>query len=82
MMRLLRREWGAITFVATVLIGAVVVAHLVRSSVPDTGGTAPTPPPCPSYTPWQTPLAGATADGDALRLLQLLAARPPSRRRA
>ena len=60
MMSLFRREWGAITFVATVLIGAVVVAISFAIGAGHRVGQ-PSLPPCPSYTPWQTPSAGATA---------------------
>ena len=50
-MRGLLREWGAFTFVITVLIGAVAVAI----SLAVTGSRTPpaaTIPPCPSYTPY------------------------------
>jgi hypothetical protein len=50
-MSLFRREWGAITFVLTVAIGAVAVAiSLVVSGSHQP--PVPTLPPCPSYTPY------------------------------
>ena len=59
MMGLFRREWGAILFVVTVLVGAVVVA--ISFAVGASHGSAsPTLPPCPSYTPWQATPLGAT----------------------
>ena len=55
-----RREWGAITFVITVLVGAIAVAI----SLVIAGAHAPpsaTLEPCPSYTPYVvTPTASAT----------------------
>ena len=60
MIGLFRREWGAITFVAAVLIGAVVVGISFLVGAGGHTSAAPSPPPCPSYTPWQTPVAGAT----------------------
>ena len=59
-MSLFRREWGAITFVATVLIGAVVVGISFLVGAGGHTSAAPPPPPSPSYTPRQTPVAGAT----------------------
>ena len=50
-MEFLKREWGAVTFVATVLVGAVAVAI----SLIVAGAHAPATPPlanCPSYTPY------------------------------
>ena len=61
MIRLFRREWGAILFVATVLIGAVVVGISFLVGAGGHTNAVPTPPPCPSYTPWQTPVAGAAS---------------------
>ena len=60
-MNLLRREWGAVTFVATVLVGAVAVAI----SLIIAGTHAPPIPAlasCPSYTPYvSTPTPTPTA---------------------
>jgi len=60
-MNVLRREWGAVTFVATVLIGAVAVAISLIVS----GSHAPPTPAlasCPSYTPYVlTPTPSSTA---------------------
>ena len=60
-MNVLRREWGAVTFVATVLVGAVAVAI----SLIVAGQHAPASPPlakCPSYTPYVlTPTPSPTA---------------------
>jgi hypothetical protein len=50
-MNALRREWGAVTFVVTVLVGAIAVAI----SLIVAGAHAPPTPPlanCPSYTPY------------------------------
>lgn len=61
-MNALRKEWGAVTFVVTVLIGAVAVAISLIIS----GSHAPPPPPlptCPLYTPYvttSTPSASST----------------------
>lgn len=61
-MSFLKREWGAVTFVATVLIGAIAVAI----SLIVAGAHAPATPPlakCPSYTPYvatPTPSASST----------------------
>ena len=57
-----RREWGAITFVVTVLVGAIAVAI----SLVIAGAHAPpsaTLEPCPSFTPYvvtPTPAPGTT----------------------
>ena len=60
-----RREWGAITFVVTVLVGAIAVAI----SLVIAGAHAPpsaTLEPCPSYTPYVvTPTAAATPTSSA-----------------
>ena len=50
--RVMRREWGAATFVITVLVGALAVAIslLLRGGA----ATPPPPIPCPTYTPYPT----------------------------
>ncbi len=58
----MRREWGAVTFVATALLGglAVLVALVVKAASPT---PIPTVPPCPSHTPiviQASPSAGGT----------------------
>lgn len=64
---LFKREWGAVTFVATVLVGAIAVAI----SLIVAGAKAPPVPPlanCPSYTPYvstPTPSPTATPSGTA-----------------
>lgn len=64
---LIKREWGAVTFVATVLVGAIAVAI----SLIVAGAKAPPVPPlakCPSYTPYvatPTPSPTATPSGTA-----------------
>ena len=64
---LFKREWGAVTFVATVLVGAIAVAI----SLIVAGAKAPPVPPlanCPSYTPYAstpTPSPTATPSGTA-----------------
>lgn len=64
---LIKREWGAVTFVATVLVGAIAVAI----SLIVAGAKAPPVPPlanCPSYTPYvvtPTPVPTATPSGTA-----------------
>lgn len=59
MWRVMKKEWGAATFVITVLIGAVAVAVslLVNGSH---SAAIEKPPPCPSYSPWPTLTAGQT----------------------
>ena len=46
-----RREWGALLFVGTVLVGAIAVAisFAVAAGRPSSNAT---PPPCPVYTPY------------------------------
>ena len=66
-MNVFRREWGAITFVVTILIGAIAVAIslVVAGSHP---APVSTPVPCPSYTPVRghsNPGAHRHAEGDA-----------------
>lgn len=67
MNNLFKREWGAVTFVATVLVGAIAVAV----SLIVAGAKAPPVPPlanCPSYTPYvatPTPSPTATPSGTA-----------------
>jgi hypothetical protein len=57
----MRREWGAATFVITVLIGAVAVA--VSLLVNGAHGSAVAPlPPCPTYTPYPTLAAGQSPE--------------------
>ncbi len=48
--RFLRHEWGAVTFIGTVLLGglAVLVALVVRAVSPT---AVPPTPPCPRSTP-------------------------------
>ncbi|MBV8528584.1 MAG: hypothetical protein JOZ75_09735 [Candidatus Dormibacteraeota bacterium] len=64
---LFKREWGAVTFVATVLVGAIAVAI----SLIVAGAKAPPVPPlasCPTYTPYvatPTPSPTATPSGTA-----------------
>ena len=60
-MNALRREWGAVTFVVTILIGAIAVA--ISLGVSATHATpVPSAPPCPSYTPYVvTPTPAPTA---------------------
>lgn len=54
MSELFRREWGAVTFVATVLIGALAVSiSLIVTGGSHTAAVAP-PPPCPTFTPYVT----------------------------
>lgn len=57
--RVMKREWGAATFVITVVVGAIAVA--ISLIVNGTHTTAVTkPPPCPVYTPWPSLSPGAT----------------------
>ena len=61
-MDVFRREWGAITFVVTILIGAVAVAISLGVSAVH-GAPTTTPLPCPTYTPYvssPTPVPTAT----------------------
>ena len=50
-MNALRREWGAVTFVVTILVGAVAVAISLGVSASH-GTPLQSAPPCPSYTPY------------------------------
>ncbi len=64
-MNALRREWGAITFVVTILVGAVAVAISLGISATHSAPLASAPP-CPTYTPYVvTPIAGADRDAKA-----------------
>ena len=61
----LRREWGAVTFVVTILVGAVAVAISLGISASHPAPVASAPP-CPSYTPYVvTPTAGAHRHAEA-----------------
>ena len=57
--RVMKREWGAATFVITVLIGAVAVAVSLLINGTHSAAVQP-PPPCPSYTPWPSLSPGQT----------------------
>jgi hypothetical protein len=57
--RIIKREWGAATFVITVLIGAVAVAISLLVNGAHTAAVAP-PPPCPSYSPYPSLSPGQT----------------------
>jgi hypothetical protein len=57
--RVIKREWGAATFVVTVLIGAVAVAISLLVNGAHTAAVAP-PPSCPAYTPYPSLTAGQT----------------------
>jgi hypothetical protein len=52
--KLLLREWGAASFVGTVVIGGVIVLVLLILTGTSKSATLK-PPACPSYTPWVTP---------------------------
>ena len=55
----MRREWGAATFVITVLIGAVAVAVSLLVNGAHSAAVAPLPP-CPTYTPYPKLSPGQT----------------------
>ncbi len=57
--RVMKREWGAATFVITVGVGAIAVAISLLVNGAHTQAIAPLPP-CPSYTPWPSLSPGAT----------------------
>ena len=75
---LFRREWGAVTFVATVLVGAIAVAI----SLIVAGAKAPPTPPlasCPSYTPYVgTPTPSPAASGSTSTTLSTSSSATPS----
>ena len=63
-MNALRREWGAVTFVITVVVGAIAVAI----SLIVAGAHAPPTPPlanCPSYTPYVSQAASPSTSASA-----------------
>jgi len=59
MWRVMKREWGAATFVITVGIGAVAVAISLLVNGTHTAAVAK-PPDCPTYTPYPSLSPGQT----------------------